>query len=154
MAIRFPYEEVNMIYFAEIDESNWRLGLKVAENQKHFVADGYRMLARAFAYRNSRSQAYVIYDEEIPVGMVMYHDCEPLDAYDFSQLFIVERYQGKGYGKAATQKVLEMMKQDGKYKKVVLCYIEGNETAKKLYEGFGFCVIDRDEDEIIMEMLL
>ena len=35
-----------------------------------------------------------------------------------------------------------------------LCYIEGNDAAKKLYESFGFVEIDRDEDEIIMEMNL
>lgn len=44
------------------------------------------------------------------------------------------------------------MKQDGKYTKAVLCYIEGNEAARKLYEGFGFRAIDRDGDEIIMEL--
>ena len=46
------------------------------------------------------------------------------------------------------------MKQDGKFSKAVLCYIEGNDTAKKLYEQFGFVEIDRDEDEIIMELSL
>ena len=39
-------------------------------------------------------------------------------------------------------------------KKVVLCYIEGNEAAKKLYEQFGFIETDRDEDEIIMELAI
>ena len=46
------------------------------------------------------------------------------------------------------------MKNDGKYNKVVLCYIEGNNAAKTLYENFGFTEIDRDEDEIIMELEL
>lgn len=46
------------------------------------------------------------------------------------------------------------MKQDGKYDKTVLCYIEGNEAAGKLYESIGFVEIDRDEDEIIMELEL
>ncbi len=82
----------------------------------------------------------------------MYYDCEPLGNYNFSQLFIDERYQGKGYGRAATQLVLDTMKKDGRYKKVCLCYIEGNEAAKRLYESFGFCEIDRDGDEIIMEL--
>ena len=30
----------------------------------------------------------------------------------------------------------------------------GNDAAKKLYESFGFVEIDRDEDEIIMELTL
>lgn len=143
-----------MIHLETVDPGNWRLGLKVAENQKTYVSDSYEMLARAFAYRDFRSQAFVIFDDETPVGMVMYYDCEDMNAYDFSQLFIDQRYQGKGYGKAATRLVLEQMKQDGKYDKVVLCYIEGNDAVKRLYEGFGFAVIDQDEDEIIMELFL
>lgn len=46
------------------------------------------------------------------------------------------------------------MKQDGKYNKVDLCYIEGNDAAKNLYEQFGFVEIDRDENEIILELKL
>lgn len=128
--------------------------MKVSESQKNYVSDSYAMLARAYAYREQRSRAFVIYNDDTPVGMGMYHDCPDLDAFDLSQIFIDERYQGKGYGKAATKLVLDAMKQDGKYSKAVLCYIEGNEAAKRLYEQFGFVEIDRDEDEIIMECTL
>ena len=141
-----------MIHLVDIDPGNWRLKLEVAESQKHYVANSAVMLARAYAYREQRSRAFVIFDDETPVGMGMYHDCPELDAFDLSQLFIDERYQGKGYGKASTKLVLDAMKQDGKYCKTVLCYIEGNDAAKKLFESFGFVEIDRDEDEIIMEL--
>lgn len=143
-----------MIHFIDIDPGNWRLDLKVAESQKNYVANSAVMLARAYAYRDYNSRAFVICDDETPVGMGMYHDCPELDAYDLSQIFIDERYQGRGYGKAAAKLVLEAMKQEGKYGKVVLCYIAGNDAAKALYEAFGFVEIDRDEDEIIMELRL
>lgn len=143
-----------MIHLVDIDPGNWRLGLRVAGSQKNYVSDSYAMLARAYAYREQRSRAFVIYDNETPVGMGMYHDCPDLDAFDLSQIFIDERYQRKGYGKAATKLVLDAMKQDGKYSKAILCYIEGNNAAKDLYESFGFVEIDRDEDEIIMELTL
>lgn len=143
-----------MIHLVDIDPGNWRLGLRVADSQKNYVSDSYAMLARAYAYREQRSRAFVIYDNETPVGMGMYHDCPDLDAFDLSQLFIDERYQGKGYGKAATKLVLDAMKHDGTYCKAILCYIEGNAAAKNLYESFGFVEIDRDEDEIIMELTL
>ena len=143
-----------MIHLVDIDPGNWRLGLTVSESQKNYVSDSYAMLARAYAYREQRSRAFVIYDNETPVGMGMYHDCPDLDAFDLSQIFIDERYQRKGYGKAATKLVLDAMKQDGKYSKAILCYIEGNNAAKDLYESFGFVEIDRDEDEIIMELTL
>lgn len=143
-----------MIRLVDIDPDNWRLGLKVAESQKTYVANSPVMLARAYAYRDLRSRAFVIYDDETPVGMGLYYDCPELDSYDFSQIFIDERYQGRGYGKVATKLVLDAMKEDGKYRKAVLCYIEGNDAAKKLYEQFGFVEIDRDGDEIIMELNL
>lgn len=141
-----------MIHLADIDPGNWRLDLKVTESQKAYVAGSAVMLARAYAYREQRSRAFVIYHDETPVGMGMYHDCPELDAFDLSQIFIDERYQGKGYGKAATKLVLDAMKHDGKYSKVILCYIEGNDAAEKLYKDFGFAETGRDEDEIIMEL--
>ena len=93
----------------------------------------------------------VIYDDETPVGMGLYYDLPEMECYDLSQLFIDERYQGRGYGKAATQFVLDAMKQDGKYGKVALCYVEGNDVAKQMYEKLGFVETEHDGDEIVME---
>lgn len=143
-----------MIHFVDIDPGNWRTGLSVSEAQKGFVAEPVTILARAYAYREERSRAFLVCNDETPVGMGMYHDIPEMESYCLSELLIDHRYQGQGYGKAATGLMLEAMKRDGKYKKVVLCYIEGNEAAKKLYEQFGFVETDRDEDEIIMERSL
>ncbi len=120
-----------MLYLEEVNPNNWRLGLKVAKEQEKYVSNDFRMLARAYAYREYRSKAFVIYSDETPVGMAMYYDCDELDAYDFSQLFIDERYQGNGYGYLAASQIINMMKSDGKFSKAILCYIEGNEAAKK-----------------------
>ncbi|WP_303927033.1 hypothetical protein [Subdoligranulum variabile] len=46
------------------------------------------------------------------------------------------------------------MKQDGKYNKVMLCYIEENDIVQNMYKQLGFVEIGHDEDEIIMEMVL
>lgn len=144
-----------MIRLEVVDPGNWRLGLKVSESQKRFVSDDMRLLARAYAYRESRSNAYVIYDDDIPVGMALYYDCDELKAFDFSQIFIDERYQGKGFGTEAARQILKIMESDGKYDKVILCYIDGNEAAKNMYEKLGFYLTGEcDEDEIIMEKLL
>ena len=143
-----------MIHLVDIDSENWRIPLKVSKEQELYVANRTTILARAYAYRNSRSCAFLIYDDETPIEMVLYHDEASQNAYVFSELFIDEQFQGKGYGRAATKLVLDNIKKDGKYHKVILCYIEGNDAAKKLYEGFGFVETDRDEDEIIMELKL
>ena len=63
---------------------------------------------------------------------------------------VMKRIKAKG----ATRIVLDAMRADGRYSKAVLCYLEGNEAARRLYESFGFVETDRDEDEIIMELAL
>ena len=141
-----------MVHFVNIDSGNWRVPLKVSKSQETYVANSTTILARAYAYRDSRSRAFLIYEDDTPIGMVLYHDEELLDAYIFSEMFIDEQFQGKGYGRVATELVLGNMKKDGKYSKVILCYIEGNVAAQKLYESFGFVETDRDENEIIMEL--
>ena len=141
-----------MIRLENINESNWRIPLSVSEAQKRFVANITTILARAYAYREARSRAFLVVAGGIAVGMGLYYDDSEMDAYIFSELFIDQRYQGKGYGKAATRLVLDELRRDGRFRKVVLCYIEGNEAAKKLYEGFGFMETEQDEDEIIMEL--
>ena len=144
-----------MIRLETVNPDNWRLRLKVSDAQKSFVADSATILARAYAYRESRSKAYVIYNDTLPVGMALYYDCAELNAYDLSQLFIDERYQGNGFGIEATKQILDKMKSDSKYDKVILCYIDGNEAAKNMYEKLGFTLTgNRDEDEIIMEKAL
>ena len=144
-----------MIHLETVTPENWRLGLRVRKDQEHFVSDSYKLLARAWAYRDSRSRAFVIYDDDVPAGMALYYDIEDLDAYDLSQLFIDERYQGRGYGTKASEMILSLMEEDGRFDKVILCYIEGNEAARHLYEKLGFRLTgETDGDEIIMEKRL
>ena len=144
-----------MIHLETITPDNWRLGLSVREDQRKYVSDSSGILARAYANRNDRSQAFIIYDDDVPVGMAMYHDLDEWSAYDFSQFFIDHRYQRKGYGLTAAELILEKLKADGKYNKVVLCYIDGDDAAKNLYEKLGFHHTgEADGNEIIMEMLL
>lgn len=144
-----------MIQLREITPGNWRLPLRVSSQQEKYVANSMTLLARAYAYRHLGSVAYVIYEDELPVGMALYYDCPQLNAYDFSQLFIDERYQGKGYGKVATQLIIDRMKQERRFEKIVLCYVEGNEGAKVLFESLGFKHTgDVDEDEITMALMI
>lgn len=145
---------IGMLQLVDIGPGNWRMDLKVAESQKNYVATSTVTLARAYAYRNQHSRAFLICNDDTPVGMGLYHDCPQLNAYDLSQIFIDHRYQGRGYGRAATKLVLDALRQDGRYQKVVLCYIEGNEAARRLYEQLEFVEVDRDEDEIVMELVL
>lgn len=144
-----------MIHFEDITEENWRIPLSVSEEQREYVANQTVLLARAYAYRNLGSYACLIYNDEKPVGMALYYDCPELGAYDFSQIFIDERFQGRGYGKKAAQMLIDRMRAEHKFDKIVLCYIEGNEAAKAMYESLGFKLTgEADEDEIVMELYI
>ncbi len=147
-----------MISLRPVTPDNWRFRLKVAPEQEKYVASSTVLLARAYAYREHGSHAFVIYDDEIPVGMALYcyyFDEDERGAYDFSQLFIDERYQGRGFGTKAAEMILDLMRKDGRFEKVTLCYIEGNDEAWRLYEKLGFTHTgDSDGDEIIMEKRL
>jgi diamine N-acetyltransferase len=99
-----------MVHLVDIDGGNWRAPLKVSKAQEVYVANSTTILARAYAYRDARSRAFLIYEDETPIGMVLYHDDESLDAYIFSEIFIDEQFQGKGYGRVATRLVLDNMK--------------------------------------------
>lgn len=142
-----------MIHLIPVNPDNWRLNLKVSDNQKKFVSDSNRILARAYAYRENGSQAFVIYDDKTAIGMAMYYELE--NAYDFSQFFIDERYQGKGYGYKSAELILQKMKEDNAHNKVILCYVAGDDAAKNLYLKLGFYHTgEADGNEIIMEKIL
>ena len=53
-----------MIHLETITPDNWRLELQVHDNQRRFVSDRAGILARAYAYRNNRSQAFIIYNDD------------------------------------------------------------------------------------------
>lgn len=144
-----------MIHIEEITPDNWRIGLHVKEDQKKYVANATVLMARAYAYRSCRSKAFYIYNDDTPVGMGLYYDCDELNLYDLSQFFIDERYQGKGYGYAAMQFIIAELKKDGKYNKVTLCLVDGDDAALSLYKKCGFTLTgDEDGEEIIMELNL
>lgn len=147
-----------MIELHPVTPDNWRLGLKVSAEQERFVASPAVLLARAYAYREHGGRAFVIYDDETPVGMALYYyyfDEDGRGAYDFSQLFIAERYQGRGFGTKAAEMILDLMREDGRFDTVTLCYIEGNDEARRMYEKLGFTHTgEADGDEIIMEKKL
>lgn len=143
-----------MLHIVDVDGDNWLCDLRVADSQKEYVLDAMGILARAYAYRDEGSRAFFIYDGDTPVGMGLYCDYPELEAYELNQFFIDERHQGRGYGRAALELIFDEMRKDGRYRKVVLWYIEGDDAAKSLYEQAGFREFGSVQDEIGMEMKL
>ena len=144
-----------MIRLEPIGPDNWREELSVREDQRRFVSDPMRLLARAYAYRNLGGQARLILDGDTPVGMLLWYHWPEAGRYVFSQLFIDQRYQRRGFGGQAAGLALDEMRAEGRFPKVCLCYVEGDEPARLLYEKLGFRHTGgAEENEIIMELTL
>ena len=145
-----------MLTLAPVGPDNWREPLSVRDDQRRYVADRVTLLARAYAYREYRSQAMFILLDGTPIGMLLYHDDAREDrAYVLSQFFIDRRWQRQGHGYAAMRLLLDALRREGKYREVMLCYVDGDEAARRLYEKCGFTLTDEaDEDEIVMRLTL
>ncbi|WP_461614961.1 GNAT family N-acetyltransferase [Clostridium sp. Marseille-QA1073] len=141
-----------MIRLEKISKDNYRecLRLQVAEYQTKFVTPNSKSLAKAYVYYDDAIPLAVYY-EDLMVGFILLRHYDEEKSYLIDQFMIDARYQGKGYGKQAMELVIEQIKSERKYPKIILCYIDGDEAAKRLYSGLGFYHTGEvDENEIIM----
>ncbi|PAE23453.1 MULTISPECIES: GNAT family N-acetyltransferase [Bacillaceae] len=127
-----------MIEFREIDRHNFFdvIDLRVAEEQKAFVAPNVFSLAQAKAF--PECECLAIYHDEVLVGFTMYCMDDDDKEYWIYRLMIDAKHQSKGYGKAAMEKLIERIKQDQEHKVVYLSFEPENHLAKGLYEKLGF----------------
>lgn len=120
--------------------------LEVVENQKAFVSSTVLALAKAYVYRDIVTP-FAIYDDNLMVGFIMVRFNKEFENYFVWQLLIDEKYQNKGYGRQAMNLAIEWMRKDERCKSIVTCYKDGNDAAKKLYEGLGFVEMEHDPDD-------
>lgn len=140
------------------------LDLKLAEDQKEFVANNTDSLACAYLALTDGKfvQPFGIYDDTTPIGFAMighnvfdFEGCPEVykHSYDLWRFMIDHKYQGQGYGKDALKLVIDYMLSfpDGEEDCLATCYVENNPIAKNLYLSFGFEPNGESyEDEIIL----
>lgn len=146
-----------MVRLEEVNFKNYRecCSLKVSEKQKEnrSVAPNVSILARAFAYRNEGSKAYIIYKDDTMVGLAMWRN--RTKCYILDQFMVGEQFQGKGYGKEALKLIIDIMRDEKKFDLVELGCSRSNIPAMKYYEKCGFYYSGDDyEDEIGMAFKL
>lgn len=61
------------------------------------------------------------------------------------RFMIAKEYQKMGYGKAAVQLVIKMIREENKFDMIRLDYVENNRIARELYYKMGF----RENGEVI-----
>ena len=145
-----------MVELRAIAENNFldAFQLKLAPGQERFVSHPIRSLAQAYVYRE-QCQPFGIYAEGKMVGYVMVIYDYDVPEYDIWHMMIDASAQGKGYGSAALDCVLDYIrtKPFGASDRVALTCHKANQAARKLYESKGFFVTGMEEEDEI-EMVL
>ena len=143
-----------MITLKEISEENvvTICELDVAPDQRDQVAPN----AVSIAEGNYAERAWfrAIYDGETPVGFVMLALEHDKNEYYLWRLMIDQRYQGKGYGKAAMKLVVAFLKTMPQVEELLTSYVPNGELgANHFYESIGFIDTGRiDHGEVVMRM--
>ena len=145
-----------MVELRAITEENFidAFNLKLAPGQEAYVSHPIRSLAQAYVYRN-QCQPFGIYAEGKMIGYAMVIYDYDIPEYDIWHMMIDESMQGRGYGSAALDRVIDYIKTKpfGDSDRVALTCNKNNLIARKLYENKGFSATGvEDEDEIEMAM--
>ena len=147
-----------MVELRAITEENFidAFNLKLAPGQEAYVSHPIRSLAQAYVYRN-QCQPFGIYAEGKMIGYAMVIYDYDIPEYDIWHMMIDESMQGRGYGSAALDRVIDYIKTKpfGDSDRVALTCNKDNPIARKLYESRGFAATGvEDEDEIELVLTL
>ncbi|KEK23425.1 GNAT family N-acetyltransferase [Bacillus gaemokensis] len=128
-----------------VTRDNWEEALKlhVSKKQQEFVPTVAVSIAKVYIKPDGENVEYIpfaIYDNDTIVGFIM-HAFEPntSDMYWINGFMIDEKYQGKGYGKAALTEMIKWITTEyTECKEIRLTVHKENMKAKTLYESYGF----------------
>lgn len=130
-----------MLKLTLINEDNWMeaASLSVKDSQRGFLAPAIGIIARGYVYRGCGAKVYAFEADGSIVGMALVREFteEPL-GYDLQQFMIDGRYQGRGYGTAALEAILDELRKEARYDRVEVCVKKEDEGAIRLYRKFGF----------------
>ena len=146
-----------MIEFKPITEENFLaiVNMKRPEGER-FVASNERSLAQAWLYReNNDVFPFAIYADGQPVGFMMLDEDAEERVLVIWRIMFPEEHANRGYGGQAIQMVIDLARASGKYDKLVIDYVPGNDRAAHLYEKLGFRPTGEiSHGEVVMELKL
>jgi diamine N-acetyltransferase len=121
-----------------ITSRNWEdaANLSVRDDQKDFVAPNVWSVADSKFHDALEPMA--IYDGETMVGFLMY-GLDPEDNRHWLYRFMIDRrFQGRGYGRAAMERLIALMKRIPGCTGISVGYEPENLAAERLYFSLGF----------------
>lgn len=127
----------SVVRFVPVNEDNLRECINLTRGEDHrYVAPNIQSVAQAQFWPGSRSVC--IYHGDEMVGYALYnHSSDDRDQFYIARLMMAEEQRGKGYGRAALQRILAEAHSYG-CTKVALSTDPENFKAIGLYESVGF----------------
>ncbi|MCL2828885.1 MAG: GNAT family N-acetyltransferase [Oscillospiraceae bacterium] len=127
-----------MIHLEPVTVDNFAavIGLEVCEEQKNLVLSNAISLAQAYVQPECVPTA--IYDGDMLVGFLMYCIDRDDGEYWMYRLMIDQKFQRRGFARAATQRMIETIKKDTSRHQIFLGVDRENTPAAELYLSLGF----------------
>ena len=132
--------------------------LRVAPAQQRFVGGVVESLRQAAEHPGAHAIAWAIYTEETPVGFVMIAD--EVDGSDYIpqflwKLLIDERHQGKVYGTATLDLVVEYFRARPDVDEVRTSAGQGEGSPIPFYKRYGFVRTGEfHDDEVMLKLVI
>ena len=145
-----------MIRLTPVNEQNFRsvIKLTLSEEQTHFVASNVMSLAQAWLYYDE-ARPYAVLNDDTVVGFLMLDWDEAERTVGIWRFMIGAEYQKRGYGRAALEAAIALIRAENKFDLIHLDYVADNTVARALYYSLGFRENgDVEDGEIIMTLPL
>ena len=126
------------VHFKNIDNSNeYKVrSIKLKPGQEKFIETVDECLKEADTYREWHPIA--IYNDTEIIGFAMYGSFSLNKDTWIDRIMIDEKYQGKGYGKIAMMKLIDIVSKEFEVNVIYLSISDENKTAYSLYKSIGF----------------
>jgi diamine N-acetyltransferase len=131
-----------MVHLERLTRDNWRqvITLDIADDQRRFLETPSVLYGVAEVQFHPTYTPYAVYAEDTVVGFAVYgYLPEDQTRWWIPLVLIDQRYQGKGYGRAAMQAIIGSIQQEAPdCREIALSYKLDNTVAERLYLSLGF----------------
>lgn len=126
-----------IITFRPITASNWRAAaeMRVSPEQEAFLTENIWSIAEAAYHKDLVPLA--IHRGGVMIGFLMYGQSPSAGQWWLLRFMIAPAHQGKGYGAAALQQLLDSLRKEG-LNSLQVGYHTENHVAEVLYRKAGF----------------
>ena len=134
----------------DVTSENWRdvISIEPRQDQRRFVASVAYYLNLCHYGDDWRPVA--LYREGEPVGFAMWAFDTEEKSHWIGGLVIGAEHQGKGYGRAAMEALLDHLAAQPGYREAALSCDPENTVARRLYASLGFAETgERVDDELV-----